>query len=533
MIHSRINLPFTIPRWPAAVGVAAALVALAAAIIYARHDLGISHYDARAHLVVARRVIDSLTPGWHQIGAVWLPLPHVLNLLPVQWDWAYRTGASATLMSVVCMGVSAFAGARLLERATGSRLAGAACAALLVTNVNVLYLHATPMTEPLLLALAFLAVERLDAWLRDPEMSSVSPGLALFLLCLTRYEGWALTAAAMGIAGLLSLARCPVFLREGVKGSQARPLFGAPAPRLSEGIPDQAPATSAPIRFYLNRWLLLALWPAAAVVGFLCLSKATVGAWFVSDGFYVADNPARGDVGLVLEQIRGGVERLSSPAYAAFGALGLVLVAVRGAASRHHRAVLVVLSLAAMAALPLVAFHAGHPFRIRYMTPLVAASALFTGFAIGLTPPVGRVLMLAAAALLIVPDLKPFDHTAPMVVEARREERHQVNRRAVTAALRQAWDGTPILMSMGSFAHYMHDLGREGFDIADFLHEGNGEIWNAAVADPASHVRFLIVEERAEGGDMFAHLLKERPEVAARFQRLAAGGNAALYRRIW
>jgi len=480
------------------VGIAAALVAAAAAVIYARHDLAISHYDARAHLVVARRVIDSLTPGWHQIGAVWLPLPHVLNLLPVQWDWAYRTGASATLISVVCMGVSAFACARLLERATGSRLAGAACAALLVTNVNVLYLHATPMTEPLLLALAFLAVERLDAWLRDPAMSSTSPGLALFLLCLTRYEGWALTAAAMGITGLVLMIG--VWRRN--MGAGAR------------------------------RYARLALWPAAAVVGFLCLSRATVGAWFVSGGFYVPDNPARGELGLVLEQIRDGVERLSSPAYAAFGALGLVLVAVRGAASRQHRAVLVVVSLAAMAALPLVAFHAGHPFRIRYMTPLVAASALFTGFAIGLTPPVGRALMLAAAAVLIVPDLKPFDHTAPMIVEARREERHQVNRRAVTAALHQAWDGTPILMSMGSLAHYMHDLGREGFDIADFLHEGNGEIWNAAAADPASHVTFLMVEERAEGGDMFAHLLRGRPEIAARFERIAAGGNVALYRRI-
>ena len=36
----------------------------------------------------------------------------------------------------------------LLVRATGSYLAGAVAAALLVTNVNLLYLHATPMTEP-------------------------------------------------------------------------------------------------------------------------------------------------------------------------------------------------------------------------------------------------------------------------------------------------------------------------------------------------------------------------------------------------
>ena len=480
--------------WPVLVGVAAALAALAAAIVYARHDLGLSHYDGRAHLVVARRVIDSLTPGWHQIGAVWLPLPHLLNLIPVQWDWAYRTGATAIAISILSMGVSAYSCARLLQRATGSYVAGAVAAALLVTNVNLLYLHATPMTEPLLLALAFLSIERLDAWLRDPHMSPVTPGASLLLLCLTRYEGWSMTAAAMGAALLVV-------------------------------------GTSAGWRVGMVRWMTLAAWPAAAGIGFLILSRATVGAWFVSSGFFVPDNPARGDAGLVFEQIRDGLERLSSPAFAAFGAFGFVVVATRALSDRRHRSLLVVLALVTMAALPFLAFHAGHPFRIRYMTPLVAASALFTGFAVGFAPSLARIGILLAAAVMIVPDLKPYDHTAPMIVEARREERHQRARQAVTATLQRTWDGSPILMSMGSLAHYMHDLGREGFDIADFIHEGNGEIWTSAIQDPAGHARFLMVEERAEGGDLFAHLLKERPEIAARFERIAGGGNVALYRR--
>ncbi len=482
-------------RWAALVGIAAALAALAAAIIYARHDLGLSHYDGRAHLVVARRVIDSLTPGWHQIGAVWLPLPHMLNLIPVQWDWAYRTGATAIAISIASMGVSAFASARLLHRATGSYLAGAAAASLLVTNVNLLYLHATPMTEPLLLALAFVSIERLDAWLRDPGLSSVTPGVALLLLCLTRYEGWTMTAAGMATALLL------VGRLEGWKVG-------------------------------LARWLTLAAWPAAAGIGFVILSRATVGEWFVSSGFFVPDNPARGDAGLVLEQIRDGLERLSSPAFAAFGAFGVVVVAARALSSRRHRSLLVVLALVAMAALPFLAFHAGHPFRIRYMTPLVAAAALFTGFAIGFAPSLARLAIVVAAAALIVPDLRPYDSTAPMIAEARREERHQRARRAVTEALQASWDGSPILMSMGSLAHYMHDLGREGFDIADFIHEGNGEIWSGALQDPAAHARFLIVEERAEGGDLFAHLLRDNPEIAAKFRKVAAAGNVALYERL-
>ena len=74
---------------------AAAIVGALAALHYHRLGLTLSHYDARGHLVVARRIIDSITPGWQQIGAVWLPLPHLLNALPVQIDFFYRTGASA------------------------------------------------------------------------------------------------------------------------------------------------------------------------------------------------------------------------------------------------------------------------------------------------------------------------------------------------------------------------------------------------------------------------------------------------------
>ena len=93
------------------IAAATALVGAAAAIYYARLGLALSHHDARAHLVVARRILDSLMPGWQQIGAVWLPLPHVLNMLPVQVDAWYRTGASGTAISVASMSLGAWSAA--------------------------------------------------------------------------------------------------------------------------------------------------------------------------------------------------------------------------------------------------------------------------------------------------------------------------------------------------------------------------------------------------------------------------------------
>ena len=101
----------------AAPRVGGALVALH----YHRLGLTLSHYDARGHLVVARRIFDSITPGWQQIGAVWLPLPHLLNALPVQIDLFYRTGRRRSRSRSSSFAVAAGAIAWIVATLTGSR----------------------------------------------------------------------------------------------------------------------------------------------------------------------------------------------------------------------------------------------------------------------------------------------------------------------------------------------------------------------------------------------------------------------------
>src|SRR5204863_404600 len=113
---------------PLLIAASSLLIGTAAALHYASNGLSLSHYDARAHLVVARRVLDSLTPGWQQVGAVWLPLPHLLNMLLVQNDWLYRTGASGIALSVLSLAIAIWAIASLVVRTTGS-ISGAIAAA--------------------------------------------------------------------------------------------------------------------------------------------------------------------------------------------------------------------------------------------------------------------------------------------------------------------------------------------------------------------------------------------------------------------
>lgn len=510
------------PAWFCAI--ASAAWGTIAAVHYSRLGLSLAHYDARAHLVVARRIFDSLTPGWQQVGAVWLPLPHLLDALPVQIDWCYRTGFSAIAISIVSMALASGAIAALIHRATGSWAGGVVASALLMLNPDVLYLQSTPMTEPLLFGTTFLAVALIGEWAvrvsgpPSPGASAASfggtaappstraAGWAVVAAALTRYEAWPILAAAIALAFV-------VLLRRGT------------APRAA-----------------LRAVRGMALWPLWAIAAYLVNSKVTVGSWFVSSGFFVPENPALGHPWLAWTQIWDGLVELTGAALpwaAVVSAIAMTASAFRrrstsaAAPNAPHAdpALLLIIALAACAALPWSAYLKGHPLRIRYDVPLVAAAAALTGAGVALLPRRLQAIVGTVVVAVAVWQAPPFQTRAPVVLESQREAQNQEGRRAVTAYLRAHWDGQPIMMSMGSLAHYMHDLSDEGFGIGDFLHEGNGEIWVHAVRHPAPFAEWIAIEERAEGGDALHWQALHDANFLAGYARVAEGGNVGLYRR--
>ncbi len=477
--------------------IAACTLALgtAAAIFYSWTGLALSHYDAKAHLVVARRIIDSITPGWVQIGAVWLPLPHLLNVLPVQVDVFYRTGAFTIGVSVLCFAAASYLVARIVLWATGSAGAAILAAAVLVLNPDMLYLQATPMTEPLLVALTLLAVWWCIKALGDGAPHHIRlAGIAVACACLTRYEAWPATAAMLTL-GWLGL------LRSGL-----------------------------PWRIALARVVRVAIYPAAAAIGFLLLSRVTVGAWFVDSGFFVAENPVMGHPLESMVTVWWATHSLTSYPLLILATAGVIVVLIIVGSEAKRGLLLVPLALIAVGLLPSVAFYEGHPFRIRYMIPLIPAMAVTLGMGIGL---LGRMrpLAIALAAIAIVAGPHPFDSKAPMVLEAQWDTQHRFGRAEVTARLSKIYDGEPIMASMGSLAHYMQELSHEGFALRDFLHEGNGDIWLSALEWPYPHVGWILIEEQAEGGDMLAALARKQPKFLEGYSRVAEGGGVALYRR--
>ncbi len=482
---------------PFLIGVSALVIGTAAAWHYFDAGLSLAHYDARAHLVVSRRIIDSLTPGWQQVGAVWLPLPHLLNMLPVQIDVLYRTGGSAIAISVVSLTVAVWAVSKVIRSATGSTAGAIAASAMLLLNPNVLYLQSTPMTEPLLFATVMLSIALTADWLaagaawRPTRASS-----ALAAACLTRYEAWPVTAAIVGLS-------LPMLVRRGL-----------------------------PFARSLRATVQLTAYPAIAVALFLVNSRWTVGSWFVSSGFFVAENvDALGHPLVAWDQLREGLYRLSGTALVWSADLGVILIAVACVRSRLKAPLALALAPLAAAALPLGAYMQGHPFRIRYDVPLVAACALIAGAGIGLLwkrmQPFAAAFVVAAALV----QAHPFDQTAPLILESQRDAANRVGRETVTSYLVSHRDGRTIMMSMGSLGHYMHDLSAHGFAVRDFLHEGNGDIWNFAMTDPHSVVGWIAIEEKAEGGDALYHEAKRHPAFLNGFTRVAEGGAVALYRR--
>ena len=511
-----------IPSGRRALAVATAALAAAGGAVVAFHyhrlGLTLSHYDARGHLIVARRIIDSLTPGWQQVGAVWLPLPHLLNLLPVQIDFFYRTGASAVVLSIVAFAVASGAIAWIALTVTESLLAALAAAAVFAFNPNVLYLQATPMTEPLLLALTTSAVALLMSWCEaGPGVPRAVVGWAFALACLTRYEAWPVTAVALAGA---------VWVRW----------------RQGDALSAAAMRTGA-----------VAVYPAVAIAAFMVFSRVVVGEWFVAGGFFMPENKALHSPVMAAAEIWWGTSTLGGSVPVVIGAMGAAALFGLAVWSRRHATAIIPIALSASAAVPWAAFVEGHPFRIRYMVPLLAMEAIGVGAAIGLLHQAivrrgttdadrarpgapGFTAASAAAAFLVVAllayQLNPLDRNAAMVVEAQWDRPNVAARRVVTACLGTLRRETKIMASMGSLGHYMQEASGAGFSIRDFLHEGNGDIWLAALAEgPRRFADWVLIEEKAEGGDMLAERVRQQPHFLDGYSRVCEGAGLALYRR--
>lgn len=221
-ISSRLQ-PLNIKKWrqlsPSTItALTATVLAIAASTYSYLHGFTASYGDAESHLNIAKRVVDSITPGLAQLGGIWLPLPHVLLIPFVYFNFLWSTGLAGSIVSGMAYIVSAVYIYKLAQLLTNNLLASYAAAFVFMTNPNILYMQSTAMTELTLIVFFILSSYYFIRFMQDDTKLLYIILAAFFAFCasLSRYDGWALVLVEAGALVLLYLPRLISSYRTGV-----------------------------------------------------------------------------------------------------------------------------------------------------------------------------------------------------------------------------------------------------------------------------------------------------------------------------
>jgi len=180
--------------------------------LYSLDKFSLLYYgDSVSHIVAARKLVDWSNPGLHQLGTVWLPLPHLLLVPFVLFDSLFASGFAGVIVSLTCLAFGAMliyllAGKQVEE---GSEIPALLAGILFAFNPNILYLALTPMSE-----LPFLLFFIASAFFFHRWLTNIADRRAFYLCSffialatLCRYEGWVSPLFLATVVVVLALRR--------------------------------------------------------------------------------------------------------------------------------------------------------------------------------------------------------------------------------------------------------------------------------------------------------------------------------------
>jgi hypothetical protein len=276
------NLP-TLSRPAAALAwVAIVMADLGSLYFFESRHLSNLYGDGIAHVEGARRIFDSLTPGYEAIGSVWLPLPHLLAAPLALNDVLWRTGLAGSLVSAVAFALTAWLLFRLSLEMNCTLAAAAVTLASLLLCLNLLYIATTPLTEPLAILWSVLTVFLLFRFQQSGKMTMlVGAALAAFLGTLTRYDGWYLLPFA---ALFILLCRTRPW-KDRIGEALVFSLIAGTGPLL--WLLHNAYRFHNPLEFYNGPYSAKAIYAhQLATTGF---RYPTDGSWWLSAHYYLED----------------------------------------------------------------------------------------------------------------------------------------------------------------------------------------------------------------------------------------------------
>jgi hypothetical protein len=526
-----------------AVLILAAVVGGVSFTYYYLHGLTVVHYDAKAHLVVARRIIDSVAPGYSQMGAHWLPLIHLLYLPLVAVDSQYHSAFLPSLLSVFAFVISVWMVYRIAARLAGSLFSGFFAAAILLANQNLQFLQSAPLTEPVYIALSLLAMDALLRWREEGKWPAPwLPATWAALAAMCRYEGW------LFIGGSIALIACDSWMRRiagkhafravavylGVFCAPVAAHFGYIHYRLGDSFFQRvARGNPAPYETFKRPLLSIAyhfgeLAQAAGIIPLLIALSGLALCLFERDRlrdrfpFLLLWFPSLANIAALYWGLiyRVRYSALLLPAVAVFG--GLVLA--EGKPTRR----ITILTCLAVFLLPWVSwvFPASWDYHLVYrgngiiLLPVLSLIILLAALAQGWHRP--ALLSLAVLAM----QLPVFDgELRPMLAESKEHEYIEPEQRQVLAYLASHYDGSRILIDVGQLAPLMYD---SDLPLREYVyHDGDTTDWDAASAHPLTQVGWLC----AEKGDEVWRLLHVDPHWADGYSLAVQTENYLLYQR--
>lgn len=487
----------------------AVLVAAAATLWSALTHSMVLYGDAAAHLDVARRVTDGLRVGFAQLGSVWLPLPHLLLVPLVAVGALWHTGLAGALVSGVCFAYSATRIYTLVRELSGSRL-GAWCAfAVFAFNLNLLYVQSTALTEPVLLAFCVGAAYHLAVWMRTFWMGELIWAAALTTCAtLSRYEGWALLAAA-----LVTIFAWGRFADRRRSSAQANALLFA-----------VVGAQGVALWFLYNLiifgdplYFLHSIYSAQAING----GQAHYGLL-----------ATKGQIGTTLLTFGWDLVGTVGPLALLAGALALAFLARSG--DRRRRTLVVLALLAAPVLFDVISLYAGQiTIRVTQVAPhqlwnvrygLIAIP--LCAVAIGCAAARARALAVIAAAVVVASAGLMFASGPVTLRDGRSGVSHTSAGNPPLAALylRAHYRGGHILADDGSASSLIFE---SDLDLSGFITPGDHPFWERALAAPSEHAAWLV----AYPGDAVWSDMASAPQRFTAYRLVASSGRARLFHR--
>ena len=197
--------------------IAAAAISIFCFIYYFNNNLGLAYNDARSHLNIGRRVVEGLKPGAAQLGSVWLPLPHAL-MVPTIWnDFMWHSGLSGALQSMVSYVAVCVLIYAILDKLKVGAIGKVFGVVAFATNLNILYLQSTAMTELLLISTMTAGVFELINFHKDESiLPLVKSAFWIMLSTLIRYDGWFLFAYSALLVVIYALRKKNWKMSEGL-----------------------------------------------------------------------------------------------------------------------------------------------------------------------------------------------------------------------------------------------------------------------------------------------------------------------------